>query len=127
MLNFFREYIRKNNGLISYADFIEQALYHPQYGYYMKEKPKIGREGDFITSSNIADIYGAAVAKWFHKQVIEQQLPSAVCEIGAGTGRFAKAFIEEWKKLTTGELHYSILEESPYHRKLQKELIDFFQ
>jgi len=126
MLNFFNEYISKNSsGKISYADFIEQALYHPQYGYYMKENQKIGREGDFITSSNISDIYGQAVAKWFIKQVNEHQLPPAVCEIGAGTGRFAKAFIEEWNKQTTSKLYYYILEESPYHRKLQNELIDF--
>ncbi len=54
-----------SNRLISYADFISAALYHPELGYYMKDKQKIGRQGDFITTSNISDVYGRIVAKWF--------------------------------------------------------------
>lgn len=126
MLNFIIDYIKKNpSGRITYADYIHQALYHPQFGYYMKEKSKIGREGDFITSSNVSDIYGQALAKWFFKQVNSYQFPPSICEIGAGTGRFAKAFIEEWNKQTSEPIHYFILEESPYHRELQQELLAF--
>ncbi|MBU8879373.1 SAM-dependent methyltransferase [Bacillus sp. FJAT-29790] len=126
MINYLKDYIlKKPLQRITYEEYIEQALYHPQYGYYMKEKNKIGREGDFITSSNISDIYGRSLANWFYKQVREYDLPSAICEIGAGTGRFAKAFIEEWNTLSTDPIHYYILEESPYHRKLQQEQIIF--
>lgn len=126
MLNYLREYIdSKQDRQITYADFIAQALYHPEYGYYMKEKLKIGREGDFITSSNVSNIYGQAIAKWFLRQVKENGLVPAICEIGAGTGRFAKAFIEEWNNHTSEVLTYYILETSPYHRKLQQEVIPF--
>ncbi|MFO1443478.1 SAM-dependent methyltransferase [Bacillus sp. Bva_UNVM-123] len=126
MKKFLTDYIMKKNGCtITYADFISQVLYHPELGYYMKEKVKIGREGDFITSSNVSNIYGQAVAKWFYKYMNEHKLPPFVCEIGAGTGRFAQAFIEEWSKLTSQTLNYFILEESTYHRLQQKKIITF--
>ena len=53
------------NHLISYAEYMEAVLYHPDLGYYMKNKQKIGRKGDFITTSNISDVYGRIIAKWF--------------------------------------------------------------
>ena len=124
MLKFLKEYIEKEPlKRITYAEYMKQALYHPQYGYYMKEQSKIGREGDFITTSNISDIYGRSLAKWFYKKANEWNLPFAVCEIGAGTGRFAKAFIDEWRLISSKPIHYYILEESPYHQKLQKEIL----
>ncbi len=126
MLSFLKEFIESNpENKITYADFITQVLYHPEHGYYMKDKIKIGREGDFITSSNVSNIYGQAIAKWFLQQVKEYKLTPSVCEIGAGSGRFAQAFIEEWYKQTSEELHYYILEASPYHRNLQREIIPF--
>ncbi|WP_057765576.1 class I SAM-dependent methyltransferase [Cytobacillus praedii] len=126
MINYLKEYIQKKpSRLITYADYIMQALYHPQYGYYMNDKRKIGREGDFITTSNISDIYGRSIAKWYYSKSIEMNLPSAICEIGAGTGRFAKAFIDEWKLLSAEPIQYYIIEESPYHRKLQQEELTF--
>lgn len=111
--------------MISYAAFIQEALYHPTLGYYMKEREKVGRFGDFITTSNVSDIYGKIVARWFSKLVDEKGIPATVCEIGGGNGRFANAFIEGWKELSTEKLQYYILEESPYHRKLQLETIQF--
>lgn len=111
--------------MITYAEYIEEALYHPTMGYYMKEKEKVGRFGDFITTSNISDIYGRAIASWFAKLVKNTGIPPVVCEIGGGTGRFAKAFIDEWKQISSEEIQYFLLEESPYHRKIQHNNIEF--
>jgi SAM-dependent MidA family methyltransferase len=112
----------KTNQLISYADFMNTALYHPELGYYMRDKQKIGREGDFITTSNISDLYGRLVARWVSYLCKEQQMPPVFCEIGAGNGRFAKAFLDEWNQSVNIPLKYIIIESSPYHRNLQKEL-----
>ncbi len=113
---------------ITYAEFIKIALYHPEQGYYMKNDVKIGRTGDFITTSNISNIYGKLLAKWYAKVHLKYNLPAAVCEIGGGTGRFAKAFIEGWNQYSTTPLVYSLIESSPYHRELQREsLLDFNQ
>jgi SAM-dependent MidA family methyltransferase len=112
--------------LITYADYISHALYHPKFGYYMKDKQKIGREGDFITTSNVSDIFGRIFAKWFSYIVEKTQLPAVICEVGAGNGRFARAFLEEWHEKVKTPLSYIIVESSPYHRKLQNELLRGF-
>ncbi|WP_312471745.1 SAM-dependent methyltransferase [Neobacillus sp.] len=109
--------------LISYADYIGAVLYHPELGYYMKDKQKIGRQGDFITTSNISDVYGRLMAKWFSNVCNETNLEPIFCEIGAGNGRFAKAFLQEWNESIKGPLQYYIVESSPFHRKLQSELL----
>lgn len=126
MLNLIINYIENTpQKMISYADYIQQALYHSEYGYYMKEAEKIGPGGDFITTSNVSDIYGRTISKWFHQMAGKYKLPFQVCEIGGGNGRFAKAFLDEWNLIADEEIHYYILETSPYHRKLQQEQIVF--
>lgn len=127
MTNYLKEYIVSHPlKMITYAEYMGLALYHPEHGYYMKNSEKIGRTGDFITTSNISDFYGRTIAKWFFKEKNKYELPPAVCEIGAGTGRFAKAFLNEWKQLSTEPLQYSIVEKSPFHRKLQKEVLHLY-
>lgn len=108
---------------ISYAEFIELALYHPTMGYYMRNQVKIGKSGDFITTSNVSDIFGTIFSKWFLKQVIDNNVAPSVCEIGAGNGRFAKAFHDSWCKITDIPLTYYIVESSPYHRQLQQAIL----
>ena len=109
--------------MISYAEYMNLVLYQPQYGYYMKNEEKIGRKGDFITTSNISDIFGRTVARWFATLITEKKLPPTFCEIGAGNGRFAKAFLEEWKEHDGPPLSYLIVEKSPYHIEKQNELL----
>jgi len=111
------------NQLISYAEYIDAVLYHPEIGYYMNNQQKIGREGDFITTSNISDIYGRLMAKWFSEVWVRKGLPSVFCEIGAGNGRFAYSFLKTWYETMEMPLQYIIVETSPYHRSLQAELI----
>lgn len=125
MFNFLKSLIAQSpTNLISYADYIGAALYHPKLGYYMKETEKIGRNGDFITTSNISDIFGRMIAKWFANLKEKEQLAPIFCEIGAGNGRFAKAFLQEWEEMVKRPLTYIIVESSHYHRKLQRELLN---
>ncbi|UQD52733.1 SAM-dependent methyltransferase [Bacillus methanolicus] len=127
MFHYLKKLIQsKPEKMISYAQYIAEALYHPEHGYYMREGEKIGRNGDFITTSNISDIYGRAIAKWYRKLVQEYDLPSSVCEIGAGNGRFAMAFLKEWHREHHLPLRYFIVETSPYHLKKQRDLVTNF-
>ncbi len=124
MITFLKSLISNSpNELITYAEFMGAALYHPEFGYYMKDKQKIGRQGDFITTSNISDIYGRLMAKWFSHICKREKLAPVVCELGAGNGRFAQAFLQEWQETIQTPLKYIIVESSPFHRKLQKELL----
>ena len=111
---------------ITYSTFIEAALYHPQLGYYMKPKQKIGKDGDFFTSSNVHTIYGKLFAKLFISIFASEKLPPVICEIGAGTGRFANQVLAEIKKESPSvysQLSYIVVETSPYHLNLQQQLL----
>jgi SAM-dependent MidA family methyltransferase len=124
MQDFIIEKIKNTSDqLITYAEYIELALYHPTKGYYMREEMKIGKSGDFITTSNVSDIFGSIFSKWFLKQVEDNEITPTVCEIGAGNGRFAHAFLDHWVKHTDIPITYYIVETSPYHRQLQKEIL----
>ncbi|WP_251551370.1 class I SAM-dependent methyltransferase [Neobacillus muris] len=112
--------------MISYADFISEALYHPEYGYYMKDSQKIGRLGDFITTSNVSDLFGKIMAKWLLSVFHQLDMAPSICEVGAGNGRFAYAFLQEWHRLVDEPIRYIIVETSPYHRKLQSQLLKGF-
>lgn len=118
-----REIVSKSSKMLTYADFISLALYEPNFGYYMVDREKVGKKGDFITSSNIHHVYGKTIAKWYAKLVNQHLIEAEVCEIGAGNGRFAQAFIEEWQKHCEQPLRYHIVETSPYHRQLQKSIL----
>lgn len=59
-----RDHIRKN-GPVSFAWFMDQALYHPLYGYYSSERTRIGRAGDFFTNVSVGEVFGAILADQF--------------------------------------------------------------
>ena len=53
------------SGPISFAEFMELALYHPELGYYARSPLKTGRAGDFFTSVDVGPIFGELLAKQF--------------------------------------------------------------
>ena len=126
MAEWIRQYIEETpNKRITYAKYMDLALYHEKWGYYMRDREKIGREGDFITSSNISDVFGSIIAKWVYTLAQDLNIEARICELGAGTGRFASSFIGKWEELSGEKPEYLIVEKSPYHRKKQEELISF--
>lgn len=52
-------------GAIPFARFMELALYCPVCGYYEKEKDKLGRRGDFVTSVSVGSLFGELLACQF--------------------------------------------------------------
>ncbi|WP_044894804.1 class I SAM-dependent methyltransferase [Bacillus alveayuensis] len=130
MKNFIHKAIKRSEKRkISYSEYMDLALYHPRFGYYMRKKEKIGRFGDFITSSNISDVFGKLFAKIFIQLVETGNISPVICEIGGGNGRFAQAVLQEWQKCspdTYNRLTYIMIETSPYHRTMQKELLHPF-
>lgn len=121
--NIIRENITAQHGLLSFARFMELALYHPRFGYYEAETFDISRQGDFITAPELSPLF----AKCFARQTLPilEQLPTKnILELGAGTGRFAKDFLLEMEKLNQFPAHYYIYETSAHLRKKQQA---FFQ
>jgi SAM-dependent MidA family methyltransferase len=52
-------------GPISFARFVEHALYHPQHGYYSSGRAIIGRGGDYFTNVSVGPLFGTLLAAQF--------------------------------------------------------------
>jgi SAM-dependent MidA family methyltransferase len=52
-------------GVLSFARFMELALYHPEWGYYERTSAQIGRQGDFYTSVSVGPLFGELLAFQF--------------------------------------------------------------
>lgn len=48
---------------LSFAEFMNLALYHPQHGYYTSARTRIGKQGDFFTSSSVHACFGQLIAR----------------------------------------------------------------
>src|SRR5437867_10239935 len=53
----------ERDGPISFATFMEAALYDPEFGYYMTAGPRIGREGAYYTSLDVHPIFAALAGR----------------------------------------------------------------
>jgi len=73
-------------GPISIADYMADALGHPQDGYYMAHCP-IGAEGDFTTAPEISQIFGELIGAWLVHSWTEMGEPSLFNLIELGPGR----------------------------------------
>jgi SAM-dependent MidA family methyltransferase len=105
---------------LTMEQYMDLALYHPEKGYYMNKNQKIGKNGDFYTSSSISDVFGRVWADFFSKTIHENNLDPIIVEFGGGNGRFAKQVHMEWKDKSISHIRYIIVETSPFHRQLLK-------
>ncbi len=73
----------------TFAAYMEQALYHPQAGYY--HQARIGEGGDFFTSPHLGPDFGELLAEQFVRfwQQLGQPQPFTLVEMGAGRGLLA--------------------------------------
>ena len=53
------------HGILSFARFMELALYCPVYGYYETKKDNPGRRGDFYTNVSVGELFGQLLAFQF--------------------------------------------------------------
>ena len=89
-----REEIARN-GPMTFARFMERALYEPGHGYYRRPEPGPGREGDFLTAPEAHPIFGAAVGRLVEEawEALGRPDAFAVTEHGAGTGALAAGLL----------------------------------
>lgn len=117
------------SGPIPFARFMELALYHPQFGYYMRSsKPaaeRIGRKGDFYTSSDVHPILGQALAKQAEQmdRLLGQPSPFSIVEMGPGKGLLARHILSTFQRDYPSLFHrlrYVLIERSPAMREAQR-------
>ncbi len=107
--------IRKS-GPITFADFMELALYHPGYGYYTSGKTRIGKEGDYYTSPYVHSAFGEVLARFISKALgLMGNSDYKIVELGAGKGLLASDILDSIKNEspeTYDRIIYYIIERS---------------
>ncbi len=74
------------HGPISVADYMSDALFHPNDGYYMSQSP-IGARGDFTTAPEVSQIFGELIGLWIVQSWIDIGAPDAFTLVELGPGR----------------------------------------
>ncbi|MFC1748131.1 class I SAM-dependent methyltransferase [Pseudomonadota bacterium] len=110
------------NGMLTFARFMELALYAPGLGYYSAGARKFGEEGDFVTAPEISPLFSRCLAR--QCQAVLQSIGHGdILEFGAGTGTMASDVLLELEQLGTLPGNYFILELSPDLRQRQQETL----
>lgn len=112
-------------GKLSFARFMELALYSPNLGYYEQHRKSIGRKGDFFTSVSVGPLFGELLACQFADWLKELSSSRfAIVEAGAHDGQLAQDILSALKSghpPTFERVDYFIVEPSPNRRQWQAE------
>ena len=108
-------------GWISFARFMELALYAPGLGYYAAGARKFGSAGDFVTAPEMTGFFGRSLARQVG-QIMAASAP-VVLEVGAGSGRLAADLLLELEALGALPAQYLILDLSADLRERQQETL----
>jgi SAM-dependent MidA family methyltransferase len=118
------------HGVITFARFMELALYGPEYGYYEREEAVIGRAGDYYTSVSAGSLFGELLAfqfaEWLERLSVR---PLRLVEAGAHGGNLC-ADILSWLARERQALYeatdYWIIEPSVVRQAWQKANLEKF-
>ena len=113
-----RREITQAGGAISFARFMELALYAPALGYYSAGKQKFGAHGDFVTAPELGAVFARCLARQC-AQVLAVT-GGAILESGAGSGALAVELLLELERLNRLPEHYFIVELSADLRDRQR-------
>ena len=120
-------------GVLSFARFMELALYCPVHGYYETKKDNPGRHGDFYTSVGVGELFGQLLAfqfaEWLEDQVHSPWSTVQIVEAGAHDGQLARDILT-WLQSNRPELldqiEYWIIEPSARRQEWQGETLREF-
>jgi SAM-dependent MidA family methyltransferase len=86
-----RAEIDASGGRITFARFMELALYHPAWGYYLSPVRRPGRPGDFLTAPETHPFFGITLARQIAEcwERLDRPEPFVVREYGSGIGALA--------------------------------------
>ena len=119
--------ILKEKKSIPLDQFIDIALYDKKFGYYMKKNP-FGKDGDFITSPLISNLFGEMLAVWCVAfwQHIGKPRRILLVELGPGDGSLCKDLLKTFKQFKNfyNSLEINLLEISDKLITIQKAKIN---
>ncbi|MBI4745832.1 MAG: SAM-dependent methyltransferase [Deltaproteobacteria bacterium] len=118
----------EQRGRITFEEFMDTALYHPEYGYYTSKKARIGKEGDYYTNADVHRAFGVCIMRQIEEmKAILNHSPLNVVEAGAGKGLLCADILLSAKDKSPAlfrEIRYFIVEKSPDFIVRQKRHIE---
>jgi SAM-dependent MidA family methyltransferase len=115
----------------SFAWFMQQALYHPERGYYSSGRCVIGRKGDYFTNVSVGPLYGQLLVAQFCEiwERLDKTDDFVILEQGAHDGQFALDVLEFVQRRLPeffDALRYRILEPFPILEQQQRRKLEAF-
>ncbi|MBL1277478.1 MAG: SAM-dependent methyltransferase [Ectothiorhodospiraceae bacterium] len=121
------EDIHASGGRISFARYMELALFAPGLGYYSAGSQKFGEQGDFVTAPEISPLFSRALARQIGEVLAEitagDVSDADVLEVGGGTGTMAAEILAELENQGKLPQRYLILELSADLQARQRETL----
>lgn len=116
----------KNEGPVSFHDFMEMALYYPGEGYYTGRSGCIGKKGDYYTSPEFSVVFGLLLAKQLEEMwKLTGNDSFTIIEYGAGNGTLCHDILSYFRQQPElyEQLRYCIIEKSPEMIAREKQLL----
>ena len=116
----------KKSKFLPVDNFFENILYDNQFGYYATKQP-FGRDGDFITSPKVSNLFSEIIAIWLINTWENFGKPKKFnfVELGPGDGSLAKTLLDTFKKFPefNSVKKIYLYEKSNYLKKVQERKI----
>src|ERR1700758_5449318 len=75
------------DGDLAFRDFMEVALYHPEFGYYARRAQRVGKTGDFVTSPALSPVFSFTLEKVIREFLSRiDDAPTSIVDMGCGDG-----------------------------------------
>lgn len=118
--------IARHGGWLSFARYMEMALYEPGLGYYSNPGQVFGAAGDFVTAPELTPLFGATLARQVSPWLKDPALAGSgqvVLEVGGGSGMLAAQLLNALDNVGNHEVRYLILELSAERREHQRQTL----
>lgn len=84
----------RRRGVVTFAEFMSLALYHPRWGYYTRPRAgagPVGEGGDFVTAPTTVPLFAATLASMLQGLAGRLGQPLTFVELAAGEGALLRA------------------------------------
>ena len=103
----------RSEGFLTFAGYMDMALYEPGLGYYSAGLAKLGEQGDFITAPELGTVFARCLAAQIAEVGAALEGAWEILEIGAGSGRLVADVLNALGDTGTAfPVRYRILERS---------------
>jgi SAM-dependent MidA family methyltransferase len=129
LLQLIAQRIHDQGDWLAFTDYMQMALYAPDYGYYTRQRPPIGdaasgqsHTGDFVTAPEISPLFGQTLAQPIGEW-LRNCATSHIVEYGPGRGTLAAQLMLSLAQQGRAPDRYTLIEISPRLREIQAQTL----